>query len=206
MILSSPPQFGQRSRSIWNTRLSNRAQLIRTGLKCAQPGSVAVCSDLRVSCAGPCGTTNARSLALGASTPWKRIRCYRDRGTIAARRCMNSSGLITMWVVPSRQAVLSWSTTCPAVLICTRSLASAPTTLSTRCAAVCAMRRAPHEGLQASALATEGDQFVVAAIDAAQAQEAVRQDAALQESVELVFGELRQAGTGGRLSGIQQVA
>jgi len=38
---------------------------------------------------------------------------------------MNSSGDITMWVVPSRQAVLSLSTTCPALLICTRSLASA---------------------------------------------------------------------------------
>jgi len=38
---------------------------------------------------------------------------------------MNSSGDITMWVVPSRQAVLSLSTTCPALSICTRSLASA---------------------------------------------------------------------------------
>jgi len=38
---------------------------------------------------------------------------------------MNSSGDITMWVVPSRQAVLSLSTTCPAALICTRSLTSA---------------------------------------------------------------------------------
>ena len=37
------------------------------------------------------------------------------------------------------------------------------------------------------------------AIGAAQAQEAVRQDAALQESVELVFDELRQAGAGGFL-------
>ena len=41
-------------------------------------------------------------LALGASTPWKRIRCSSGRGTSAARRCMNSSGGITMWVVPSR--------------------------------------------------------------------------------------------------------
>jgi len=37
----------------------------------------------------------------------------------------------------------------------------------------------------------------VAAIGAVQAQEAVRQDAALQERVELVFDELRQAGTKG---------
>ena len=34
---------------------------------------------------------------------------------------MNSSGDITMCLVPSRQAVLSLSTTCPAALICTRS-------------------------------------------------------------------------------------
>ena len=34
---------------------------------------------------------------------------------------MNSSGDITMCVVPSRQAVLSLSTTCPAALHCTRS-------------------------------------------------------------------------------------
>ena len=33
---------------------------------------------------------------------------------------MNSSGDITMWV-PSRQAVLSLSTTCPAALHCSRS-------------------------------------------------------------------------------------
>ena len=38
---------------------------------------------------------------------------------------MNSSGDITMRVVPSRQGVFSLSTTCPALLICTRSLASA---------------------------------------------------------------------------------
>ena len=37
----------------------------------------------------------------------------------------------------------------------------------------------------------------MAAIGAAQAQEAVCQDAALQESVELVFDELRQAGAKG---------
>jgi hypothetical protein len=32
MIFSSPPQFGQCSRSRANTRLSSRAQLSRTGL------------------------------------------------------------------------------------------------------------------------------------------------------------------------------
>ena len=52
---------------------------------------------------------------------------------------------------------------------------------------------------ESASLATERHELVVATIGAAQAQEAVRQDAALQESVELVFDELRQAGTGGFL-------
>ena len=69
-------------------------------------------------------------------------------------------------------------------------------TWSTRCAAVWAMRRAPHEGLQAAPLAAERDQLVVAAVAAAQAQEAVGQDAALQEGVELVLDEPRQVGAG----------
>ncbi len=43
----------------------------------------------------------------------------------AASRCMNSSGDITRCVVPSRHGVLSFSTTCPAALVCTRSLANA---------------------------------------------------------------------------------
>jgi hypothetical protein len=42
---------------------------------------------------------SGRSVALGASTPWKRIRCNRGRETSAASRCMNSSGDITMCVV-----------------------------------------------------------------------------------------------------------
>ena len=91
---------------------------------------------------GSCGTTCARSLALGARTPCsrgggpltsrsevmrtpKRIRCSLGLGTSAASRCLNSSGDITRCVVPSRHGVLSLSTTCPAALVCTRSLASA---------------------------------------------------------------------------------
>jgi len=49
----------------------------------------------------------------------------RDCSTGAARRCMNSSGDITMCVVLACQAVLSLSTTCPAPSICTLSLANA---------------------------------------------------------------------------------
>ena len=72
-------------------------------------------------------------------------------------------------------------------------------TWSTRCAAACAMRRAPGAARWAKAapLAGEGDPLVVAAVTAAQAQEAVREDAAFEEGVELVLHELRQVGADG---------
>jgi len=38
---------------------------------------------------------------------------------------MNSSGDMTKCVMPSRQGVLSFNTTCSAAFVCTRSLASA---------------------------------------------------------------------------------
>ena len=57
----------------------------------------------------------ARGRATGPTRP------ARGRGTSAASRCMHSSGDITRCVVPSRQGVLSFSTTCPASLHCTRS-------------------------------------------------------------------------------------
>jgi hypothetical protein len=45
--------------------------------------------------------------------------------------------------------------------------------------------------------AAESDQLVVAAVTTTQAQEAVGQDAAFEEGVELVLHELRQIGAGG---------
>jgi hypothetical protein len=45
-----------------------------------------------------------------------------------------------------------------------------------------------------SALAAEGQQLVIAALAAAQSQEAVRQNAAFEERVELVLDEARQLG------------
>ena len=84
---------------------------------------------------GSCGTTCARNVTLGASTPWKRIKCSRGRGT---------------------------------------------------CHASGAAR-----GTETTPLATEGDQLVVAAVGAAQPQEAVGQDAAFEEGVELVLDEWR---------------
>ena len=69
-------------------------------------------------------------------------------------------------------------------------------TWSTRCAAVCAMRRAPHD--MQKPLAGEGDdKFVVPAVCAAQPQESVGEDAAFEKSVELVLHELRQIRPGG---------
>jgi len=89
---------------------------------------------------------------LGASTPRNLMRRNLGRGTSAASRCMNSSGLnlagralaklgpfgwrkqstglfasrlSTRWVVPSRHGVLSLSSTWPAALSCTRSSDSA---------------------------------------------------------------------------------
>ncbi len=55
----------------------------------------------------------------------------------------------------------------------------------------------PARGAKTPALATEGQQLVVPTIPAAQPQEPVGQDDALQEGVELVTDELRQPGTGG---------
>ena len=61
------------------------------------------------------------------------------------------------------------------------------------------LRHAPCAARWAKAapLAGEGDPLVVAAVGAAQAQEAVREDAAFEEGVELVLHELRQVGAGG---------
>jgi len=66
------------------------------------------------------GSLRGADAIVAAQVPERRLSFAR-----AARRCMNSSGLITACVVPWRQAVLSLSTTCPALLIFTRSLASA---------------------------------------------------------------------------------
>ena len=49
---------------------------------------------------------------------------------------------------------------------------------------------------QAAPFAAEGEQLVVAAVAAVQAQEAMGQDAALKEGVELVFDKLRQVCAG----------
>jgi hypothetical protein len=131
MIFSSPaPQLGQRRRSMPNTRSSNRAQpmgcaRVRSGSACSYSADAATPVATCARAGGPCGTTRARNLALGASTPWYRIRCSRGRGTSAASRCMNSSGLSTRCVVPSRHGVFNSSCTCPAAFTWMRSFDSA---------------------------------------------------------------------------------
>ncbi|MFM1855996.1 MAG: hypothetical protein RLZ83_1305 [Pseudomonadota bacterium] len=63
------------------------------------------------------------------------------------------------------------------------------------------LRHPPRAARRAEppSLAAEGQQLVVAAVGAAQPQEAVGQDAALEEGVELVFDEARQRGPGAGL-------
>ena len=74
MMVKGPPQWGQCSMSISNTRLSNWAQRRRAG---AEGGRASPWSaNLSLALLGMiCG----RSLALGASTPWKRMRCSLGR-------------------------------------------------------------------------------------------------------------------------------
>ena len=58
------------------------------------------------------------------------------------------------------------------------------------------MRRAPHEGQNPQRLQGKCDQLLIGAPGAAQAQKAVRQDAAFEKGIELVFDKLRQARPG----------
>jgi hypothetical protein len=69
MIFKGPPQRGQCSRWISNTRLSSQAQLRRAG---AAAGGASAWS------AEPVGMILGRSLALDASTPWKRSDATAD--------------------------------------------------------------------------------------------------------------------------------
>ena len=70
------------------------------------------------------------------------------------------------------------------------------------------LRHAPGaaRGTKAVPLAGEGDQLVVAAVAAAHAQEAVGQDAAFEEGVELVFDKLRQVGAGSVFGLVEEIS
>ena len=78
-------------------------QLMRAGAPCACASSV----EASVARSAGLGMILPRNFALGTSMPWKRIRCKRERGTSAASRCMNSSGAMTIWVVPSLNALFN---------------------------------------------------------------------------------------------------
>jgi len=112
--VKGPPHCGQVVMSMAKIRLSNWAQLLRARVEAAGASP----SSLEEAVAGSAspGTIWERRAALGASTPWKRMRWSRGRGTSAARRCKNSSGVMTRWVVPSRYGVLSCNTISPALV------------------------------------------------------------------------------------------
>lgn len=100
----SPPQFGQCSKSSSNTRLSSLAQLSRTGRWCAQFASHSAGYAAWAAGSGPCGTTIASSLALGASTPWKRIRCSLGQGTRASATLPGHTAVVTATTSTRRDA------------------------------------------------------------------------------------------------------
>src|SRR5262249_5634799 len=129
-------QLGQCSTSTSKTRLSSRAQLMRAGAGGAGAGTLLL-----------------RNFALGASTSWKRIRWRRGRGTGGARRPMNSSGSMTIWVVASLYGLLSCSTTWPARLRLSRLLAMAGPVMSAELLEFFTLIGAPpHRRVQAKAV------------------------------------------------------
>jgi hypothetical protein len=106
------PQFGQVRMSMsWTLR--RRSAQRKPGRGACGSGSPVEAAVSAAACvrrsgrgrmdSGPCGTTIAHSFAFGARRPWRRIRCRRGRGrgTSAARRSIQSIGVISRWVVPS---------------------------------------------------------------------------------------------------------
>ncbi len=70
MIVKGPPQCGQCSMSIANTRLPPGESLMRVGPE--GEGASPWSAEVSVVLTGALGMISARCLALGASTPWKR--------------------------------------------------------------------------------------------------------------------------------------
>ena len=123
MILSSPaPQLGAVLHVDVEHALGSRAQAIP--VRSVRPVRVSLGLDHAFAGGNGCGGPflhlgplrhhQGPQFALGASTPWNLMRCRRGWGTSAASRYMNSSGLKTRCVVPSRHGVFSFSSTCPA--------------------------------------------------------------------------------------------
>ena len=72
-------------------------------------------------------------------------------------------------------------------------------TLSTRCAAACAMRLAPHEGQKPRRLQLKATSLSWPQSPQRRRSKPWARDVAFEEGVELVFDELRQVGPGGHL-------
>jgi hypothetical protein len=86
MSFKAPPRCGHCSMSISTTRLSNRAQLMRAR---GDGGGVSPWSaEEAFALAGALGIISARSVALGASTPWKRT----PQASEQQGRCRPSQG------------------------------------------------------------------------------------------------------------------
>ncbi len=59
------------------------------------------------------GRSRRAAMAVEVSTPWRRISCSLDRATSPANRCMNSSGLMSSRVLPSRHGASSFRSAGP---------------------------------------------------------------------------------------------
>lgn len=113
MIRIAPPQAGQVSMSIPNTRFRRCAQVIAARRSAGVRSSGSAVVAYRPPLPRLAGVTRARCLLLGANTPWKRVRLTRGFGTKAASRAMKSSGSKMTCVVPSRYGVFNWYRTLP---------------------------------------------------------------------------------------------
>jgi len=121
-MVNAPPHWGQVVMSMAKTRLSSCAQLMRVRVEAEErsPSSLAM---FGTGSASP-GTIWERRAALGASTPWKRMRWSRGRGTRAARRWRNSRcwGQVAFFIiyrcgmVPTRKLYHKASTLTPILL------------------------------------------------------------------------------------------
>ena len=100
MIFKAPPQLAQcsMSMSMWNTRLSSRAQLMRAG------APYAWASSLEVSGARSAGlaTTFLRNFALGSQHA---VEADHMETRPRHQRSQNSSGSMTIWVSRSLSSI-----------------------------------------------------------------------------------------------------
>ena len=121
MIRMVAPQLGQRvpSRSkILDRRAAHVRRWARTWGVTSAPGSRLISSAT----AGD-GTICWRTLALGARTPWYRIKLSRGGGTSAANFSSSSNGDSSRWVVPSDHGVFKRKVSCSSSMICRRPAA-----------------------------------------------------------------------------------